>query len=81
MRNIYVNVFEDSKKDEKKRLENEQKILNNPKYKSILISLDPYLELEKNDIKIEEESQFNNFYDEIIEKINNLQLDDENKKE
>lgn len=62
-------------------MENEQKIINNPKYKSILIPLDPYLELEKNDIKLEEESQFNNFYDEIIEKINNLQLDDENKKE
>jgi hypothetical protein len=51
-----VNVFEDSKKDEKKRMENEQKIINNPKYKSILIPLDPYLELEKNDIKLEEES-------------------------
>lgn len=56
VRNIYVNVFEDSKKDEKKRMENEQKIINNPKYKSILIPLDPYLELEKNDIKLEEES-------------------------
>ena len=56
VRNIYVNVFEDSKKDEKKIMENEQKIINNPKYKSILIPLDPYLELEKNDIKLEEES-------------------------
>lgn len=62
-------------------MENEQKIMNNPKYKSVIIPLDPYMDLEKSDIKHEEENRFDSFYDEIIEKINNLQLDDENKKE
>jgi hypothetical protein len=55
--------------------------MSNPKYKHILIPLDTYIELEKNDIKIENESRFESFHDEIIEKIYNLQLDDENKKE
>ncbi len=87
VRNIYVNVFEESKKDEKKRMEVEQKIKANPSYKQVLNDLDPYLELEKNDIKLDNEAQFASFHDEIVEKINNLQLgslpnsDDDNKKE
>jgi len=43
--------------------------------------LDPYIELEKNDIKLQEEKEFNSFLDEINEKINNLQLDDDSKRE
>jgi len=81
VRNIFVNVFEESKKDEKRRLENEQKILSNPVYKNILNPLDPYLDLEKNDIKETEEKEFQTFYEDIVDKINNLQLDDDYKKE
>ncbi len=62
-------------------MENERKILNNPRYKNQLIQLDPYIELEKNDIKLQEEKEFNSFLDEINEKINNLQLDDDSKRE
>lgn len=43
--------------------------------------MDPYIELEKNDIKLQEEKEFNSFLDEINEKINNLQLDDDSKRE
>lgn len=31
-------------------------MMTNSKYKNLLISLDPYLELEKNDIKLENET-------------------------
>lgn len=69
---MYLNVFEEGKKEEKRRVENEKKILNNPAYKHILNALDPYIDLEKNDIKEMEEKDFQSFMEELVEKINNL---------
>ncbi|EAR97028.3 hypothetical protein TTHERM_00196190 (macronuclear) [Tetrahymena thermophila SB210] len=74
IRNIWVYAFEEQKKDERKKKEIEDKIMNDPKYRNELQKLDPFIELNKKEIKKKLDGIFDSYVDDIREKITNMQM-------
>lgn len=74
IKNVYVYAFEDVKKDEKKKQEVDEKLLSDLKYTNLLHPLDAFLELEKTDLKAIRDQEFENYHEDIMDKVANLQL-------
>lgn len=81
IKNIWIYAFEDARKDERKKKDLEDKIMNDQKYKNELIKLDPLIELNKTEIKKKLESIFESYIDDIKEKIANMQMFDKNEEQ
>lgn len=65
IKNIWFSVFEEAKKDDKKRKELDKRLVADPQYKDILITIDPMFEYEKRELKKVKDNIFDTYLKDI----------------